>query len=56
MRLKYILSSDRLLKKVNLRELDTTGLYLQYHDFDKWPMPPENLSSGFLTMQDSNLT
>ena len=54
MRLKYILSSDRLLKKVNLREilLDCR----KYHDFDEWPTSGENLSLGFLTRQDSNLT
>ena len=33
MRLKYILSSDRLLKKVNLREILLD--YRKYHDFDK---------------------
>ena len=42
MRLKYILSSDRLLKKVNLREILLD--YRKYHDFDKWPTSGENLS------------
>ena len=54
MRLKYILSSDRLLKKVNLREILLD--YRKYHDFDKWPTSGENLSLGFLTRQESNLT
>ena len=42
--LKYILSSDRLLKKVILREIQLD--YRNYHDFDKWPAALENQSSG----------
>ena len=44
----------RLIARAPLREILLD--YRKYHDFDEWPTSGENLSLGFLTRQDSNLT